>query len=66
MWLSRTTRHSPAATPGEVAITVPHRTELGAVAERLRHRGLEDADDGATLRTRDPCRYRLALTVAAA
>ncbi len=66
MWLSRTTRHRPAAAPGEVAVTVPRRTELDPVAERLGHRGVEVADDGAPLRTRDPWRYRLALAVAAA
>ena len=51
---------------GEVAITVPTREELDAVAARLRHRGLDVADDGATVRTLDPWRNSVALTVAAA
>jgi catechol 2,3-dioxygenase len=51
---------------GEVAITVPTRGELDAVAERLRHRGVPVADDGATVRTLDPWRNAVALTVAAA
>ncbi len=46
-----------------MAVTVPRRTELDPVAERLGHRGVEVADDGAPLRTRDPWRNRLTRTV---
>ncbi len=49
---------------GEVAITVPDRTELDAVVERLRHRGIALADDGRTVRTQDPWRNAVALSVA--
>jgi catechol 2,3-dioxygenase len=51
---------------GEVAITVPTRAELDAVADRLRGGGVEVADDGATVRTLDPWRNAVALSVAAA
>jgi len=50
---------------GEVAITVPTREELDAVAARLRHRGVALSDDGATVRTLDPWRNTVALSVAA-
>ena len=51
---------------GEVAITVPTRAELDAVAARLRDRGAQVSDDGATVRTLDPWRNAVALTAAAA
>nr|WP_297427790.1 VOC family protein [uncultured Actinotalea sp.] len=50
---------------GEVTITVPDREDLDAVADRLRTRGVIVADDGATLRTEDPWRNAVALTVGA-
>ena len=50
---------------GEVAITVPTRTDLDAVVERLRSRRLDVRDDGRTVRTEDPWRNAVALTVAA-
>ncbi|WNB86234.1 VOC family protein [Cellulomonas sp. ATA003] len=48
---------------GEVAITVPTREEVDAVAARLRERGLAVADDGATVRTQDPWLNSIAVTV---
>lgn len=51
---------------GEVAIAVPTRAELDAVAARLRGRGAEVSDDGATVRTLDPWHNRVALTVTGA
>lgn len=39
---------------GDVAITVPDRAELDALAARLRDRGLPFADDGRSLRVADP------------
>ncbi|GAA2719122.1 VOC family protein [Cellulomonas aerilata] len=49
---------------GEVAITVPDREELDAVVARLRHHGVDHADDGRTVRTLDPWRNAVALSVA--
>ncbi|MDT0164623.1 VOC family protein [Actinotalea sp. AC32] len=49
---------------GAVRITVPTRDELDAAADRLRHRGLAVADDGAELRTEDPWRNAVTLAVA--
>lgn len=49
---------------GEVAITVPSRTDVESAAERLRHHGHEIADDGRTLRVEDPWGSVVALTPA--
>ena len=48
---------------GNVAITVPTRDELDAAAGRLRHRGLTVTDDGRAVRTEDPWRNAVTLTV---
>lgn len=47
---------------GEVTVTVLDRTELDAVAARLRARGIAVADDGRSLATSDPWRNRVILT----
>lgn len=39
---------------GDVAVTVPTRDDLDALAARLRARGIRFADDGRSLTTRDP------------
>lgn len=39
---------------GDVAITVPARADLDAIAARLRARGVAVADDGRSLRASDP------------
>lgn len=39
---------------GDVAIAVPERADLDALAERLRSRGLQFADDGASVTVNDP------------
>lgn len=49
---------------GSVSITVPTRDELDTVADRLRHRGVALADDGARLRVEDPWRNVVTLSVA--
>lgn len=49
---------------GEVLITVPGTDDVGALAERLRHRGIAASHDGAELRFEDP--WRNTLRVAAA
>jgi catechol 2,3-dioxygenase len=41
---------------GEVAILVPARDDLGALAERLAHHGVRVRDDGAALAFEDPWR----------
>ena len=48
---------------GEVRITVPDRTELDAVASRLRERGLAASDDSRSLTVDDPWRNRVTLAV---
>ncbi|MCU1431452.1 MAG: Glyoxalase [Actinotalea sp.] len=48
---------------GEIAAVVPSQDDLGALADRLRHRGFQVQDDGASLRTQDP--WRNAVTVSA-
>lgn len=44
---------------GEVAVTVPARTDLEALVHRLRERGLPFRDDGRTLRVQDPWGTRI-------
>ncbi|MFB7800099.1 VOC family protein [Isoptericola sp. NPDC056134] len=39
---------------GQVALTVPTRDEVGALADRLKHAGVATRDDGRTLRFDDP------------
>jgi len=54
-----------AATLGlaDVAITVPGRADLDAVAERLRHRAIPLEDTGRSIRVDDPWKTRVTLTV---
>ncbi|TFB84153.1 VOC family protein [Cryobacterium algoricola] len=54
-----------AATLGlaDVAITVPGRADLDAVAERLRHRAIPLEDTGSSIRVDDPWKTRVTLTV---
>lgn len=47
---------------GNVSILVPGREDLDAVVDRLRHRGMEVADDGAAVRTQDPWHNSVTLT----
>lgn len=49
---------------GEVLISVPGTDDVGALAERLRHRGIEANHDGAELRFEDPWRNTLRVAVA--
>ncbi|MBC7292177.1 MAG: VOC family protein [Actinotalea sp.] len=46
---------------GDVTITVPTREDLDAAVARLRHRGMQLADDGAVVRTVDPWRNSVTL-----
>ena len=48
---------------GEVSILVPTRDEIGALADRLAHGGVEHVDDGAVLRFSDPWNNRIAVAV---
>lgn len=48
---------------GSLAITVADREQLDDVAQRLRERGLWLADDGHTLRTRDPWNTQVTLSL---
>ena len=48
---------------GEVAILVPTRDDLGALADRLAHHGVPTADDGVTLRFEDPWRNAIKVAV---
>lgn len=55
VWNSRGAgRRNPALGLGEVNILVPSRDDLGALDERMRHHGVDVADDGATLAFEDP------------
>ena len=65
------TWHSRGAGPraarlglGDVAIAVPERTDLDALAERLRSRGIQFADDGASITVRDPWDTQLTVAMA--
>ncbi len=49
---------------GEVSIVVPERDDVTALADRLAHRGVAAADDGATLTFADPWRNEIRVTVA--
>ncbi len=48
---------------GEVAITVPGRTDLDALAARLRRAGLAFADDGASIAVDDPWGTRVSVSL---
>jgi catechol 2,3-dioxygenase len=50
---------------GQVAVTVPGRADLDALAARLRRHGVAAADDGASLRFEDPWRSRIEVSTAA-
>ena len=54
-----------AATLGlaDVAITLPAREDLDALAARLRRRGLDFADDGASIALDDPWGTRVTLSL---
>ena len=55
VWNSRGAgRRQPALGLGEVNLLVPSRDDLGALDERMRHHGVDVADDGATLTFEDP------------
>lgn len=63
------TWHSRGAGPraaslglGDVRILVPTRDDIEALADRLRHGGVETADDGRTLRFGDPWGSALAVS----
>lgn len=47
---------------GDVRILVPTRTDVEALADRLRFHGVPTADDGETLRFADPWNTRLAVS----
>ncbi|MCK9792449.1 VOC family protein [Isoptericola sp. 4D.3] len=49
---------------GQVALTVPTRDEVGALADRLRHAGVAARDDGRTLRFDDPWNTLVEVSVA--
>ncbi len=48
---------------GEVLITVPGQDDVGALAERLTHHGVQAANTGAELVFDDPWRNRIRVTV---
>lgn len=50
---------------GEVAIEVPDREELDALAARLRGHGLQFADDGRSISIEDPWRTRVVVSLPA-
>ena len=50
---------------GEVAITLPRREDLDALAERLRYRSLDFADTGRAITVDDPWGTRITVTEAA-
>ena len=52
----------PALGLGVVDIVVPEGEEISALAERLRARGVQFADDGRTLEVADPWRNRVRVT----
>lgn len=47
---------------GDVRVTVPTRSDIEELADRLSFHGIESEDDGRTLRLSDPWGTRLALT----
>ncbi|MEU2201602.1 VOC family protein [Isoptericola sp. NPDC019482] len=49
---------------GQVALTVPTRDEVGALADRLKHAGVAARDDGQTLRFDDPWNTLVEVSVA--
>ncbi|GHG47843.1 glyoxalase [Flavimobilis marinus] len=49
---------------GEVSIVVPARDDVVALTDRLAHRGVPTADDGATLTFADPWRNEIRVAVA--
>ncbi|HLS74904.1 MAG TPA: VOC family protein [Actinomycetaceae bacterium] len=52
----------PALGLGVVDIVVPEEDEIGAIADRLRTRGVQFADDGRTLEVADPWHNRVRVT----
>ncbi|WP_200847196.1 VOC family protein [Microbacterium sp. 18062] len=48
---------------GEVALTVPARADLDALADRLRARGIDFGDDGRTVTTADPWGTRVTVAL---
>ncbi|MCA1307130.1 VOC family protein [Microbacterium esteraromaticum] len=48
---------------GEVALTVPNRDDLDALAARLAHRGLQFADDGRSVSLDDPWGTRVTVAL---
>jgi len=62
-WESRGAgERSPALGLGEVTIALPSSEHLGALNERLSHRGIERAFDGRDLTLLDPWRNRIRVT----
>ena len=57
-------RRSPALGLGRVDIVLPTDDELGAVAERMTHFGVDVRDDGRTLAFEDPWANAIRLTTA--
>ena len=66
-WQSRgALDRSPALGLGEVAIDVPTRDDLGALQERLTHRGISVKDTGRTLIFEDPWKNEIKVSAASA
>lgn len=66
VWNSRGAgRRKPALGLGEVNLLVPSRDDLGALDERMRHHGVDVADDGATLTFEDPWANSIRVALAA-
>ena len=66
VWNSRGAgRRQPALGLGEVNLLVPSRDDLGALDERMRHHGVDVADDGATLTFEDPWANSIRVALAA-
>ncbi len=66
VWNSRGAgRRQPALGLGEVNLLVPSRDDLGALHERMRHHGVDVADDGATLTFEDPWANSIRVALAA-
>ncbi|SJN11057.1 Glyoxalase family protein [Leucobacter sp. 7(1)] len=64
-WESRGAgERSPALGLGEVTIELPDHDAVGALAERVRDRGIAQAFDGAELTVHDPWRNRIRVTSA--
>ena len=66
VWNSRGAgRRQPALGLGEVNLLVPSSDDLGALDERMRHHGVDVADDGATLTFEDPWANSIRVALAA-